>query len=150
MRNAPLARLPATSGRVPARLCALLCLLALATGCSSAGPELSLSAATARSFHGALANDQPAVACDLLAPGTREELEQSAETSCPEALADAGLPETTTVTSADVYGDNARVILAGDTGDTVFLARFGTQWKVTAAGCKPRPDLPYDCDVKGD
>jgi len=109
-----------------------------------------MSAATARSFHEALANDQPSVACDLLAPGTREELEQSGDTSCPEALADAGLPDTTTVTSADVYGDNARVVLDGDTGDTVFLARFGSQWKVTAAGCKARPDLPYDCDVKGD
>ena len=93
------------------------------------------------------------MACELLAPGTREELEQSSETSCHEALADAGLPDATTVSSADVYGGNARVVLEGDTGgsgDTVFLARFGVQWKVVAAGCTARPDLPYDCDVKGD
>ena len=33
--------------------------------------------------------------------------------------------------------------------DTVFLARFGALWKVTAAGCKLRPGVPYDCAVKG-
>ena len=149
----PTARIPATPGCVLTFLCALLCILGLATGCSSAGPEFSMSAAAALSFHEALANNQPTVACELLAPGTREELEQSAEAPCPEALADVGLPDATTVTSADVYGANARVVLDGETGesgDTVFLARFGAQWKVVAAGCKARPDLPYDCDVKGD
>ena len=122
------------------------CILVLATGCSSVGPALAMAGSAARSFHEALADNEPAVACDLLAPDTRKELEQSAESSCPQALADAGLPDAATVTMTDVYGLNARVVLDGD---TVFLARFGTQWKVTAAGCKARPGLPYDCDVKG-
>ena len=105
-----------------------------------------MSVSVARRFHGALADNEPAVACELLAPGTRRELEQSSETSCPQALADAGLPHAATATTVDVYGSNARVVLDGD---TLFLARFGTEWKVTAAGCKARPGLPYDCDVKG-
>ena len=132
-----------------ARACviALFWVLALATGCSSGGPDPSLSGSAARQFHEALTDNETAVACELLAPGTREELEQSAKTSCPQALARADLPDAATVSSADVYGTSARVVLDGD---TVFLARFGTQWKVTAAGCKARPDLPYDCDVKGD
>ena len=33
--------------------------------------------------------------------------------------------------------------------DTLFLARFDQGWRVTAAGCTPHGDLPYDCTVKG-
>ena len=148
----PAARTPVSPGSILTSLGAVLCSLGLATGCSSVGPDVSRSGSVARSFHEAVANDEPAAACELLAPRTREELEESANTSCSQALADAGLPDATTVTAADVYGANARVVLDGDTGatgDTVFLARFGAQWKVTAAGCKARPDLPYDCDVNG-
>lgn len=124
----------------------LLSFLALATGCASAGPELAQVGSAAQLFHAALAGSEPQAACELLAPGTLKGLEESAGASCPKALADAGLPDATTVTTTDVYGTNARVVLEGD---TVFLARFGTQWKVTAAGCTPRPGLPYDCVVKG-
>jgi len=138
----PSARVPAASGYVMT----LLCFLVLMTGCSSVEPDLSMSGSAARLFHEALA-DNEAAACELLAPTMRKELEQSAKSPCPQALADAGLPDATIVTTADVYDPNARVVMDGD---TVFLARFGTQWKVTAAGCKASPDLPYDCDVKGD
>lgn len=136
------ARMPAASGLVAT----LLCVLALATGCSSVGPDPAEADSAAQRFHKALATSEPTAACELLAPGTLKEVEQSAHTSCPRALASAGLPPATTVTMTDVYGTNARVVLDGD---TVFLARFGTQWKVTAAGCKPRTGLPYDCNVKG-
>jgi len=143
------ARKPAASGSIMTVFCMLalaFCMLALTTGCSSVGPDTSLSGSAARRFHQALADNEAAVACELLAPRTREELEQSAKTPCPQALAEADVPDAATVTTADVYGPNARVVMDGD---TVFLARFGTQWKVTAAGCKARQDLPYDCDVKG-
>jgi hypothetical protein len=120
--------------------------LGLATGCSSAGPDASRADAAAVGFHAAVASRSLAAACDFLAPRTLQEVEQSAKATCPKALADADLPAAETVTTTDLYGANARVVL---TGDTVFLARFGAVWKVTAAGCKPRPDLPYDCDVKG-
>jgi hypothetical protein len=74
------------------RSCTLLCILGLAAGCSSVGPDTSTSVSAARRFHEALADNQHAVACGLLAPRTRMELEQSAEASCPKALADAGIP----------------------------------------------------------
>ena len=35
-------------------------------------------------------------------------------------------------------------------GDTVFLAVFPGGWRVTAAGCTPRGDRPYNCTVQGD
>jgi hypothetical protein len=142
-------RLPRPAG---SRLVVLVCVLGvlgvlgLATGCSSLAPDSSNADSVAQRFHQLLANGQRAAACQLLAPQTLKEVEQTAKALCPKALADADVPQASTVTTTDVYGSNARVVLAGD---TVFLARFGRQWKVTAAGCKPRPDQPYDCDVKG-
>jgi hypothetical protein len=137
----------AASRMVALRMVILVSVLGLATGCTSIRPDASIADSVAQRFHADLTNHKPAAACGLLAPRTLEGVEQSAKASCPKALTDADLPNATTVTATDLYGYNARVVLAGD---TVFLARFGRQWKVTAAGCKPRPDLPYNCDVKGD
>jgi hypothetical protein len=131
---------------VAARAVVLVAVPALAAGCSSVGPDSANADSAALRFHEALASHQPAAACGLLAPRTVQEVEQSAQAPCPKGLTDANVPGASTVTATDVYGSNARVVLSGD---TVFLARFGRQWKVTAAGCKPKPDLPYDCDVKG-
>jgi hypothetical protein len=134
----PTLRMPAASGLVVG-----LCILGLTVGCSSLGADRSRAGFAAQRFHEALAAGNAAAACDLLAPETRKELE---------ALTDAKLPQAVSLSATDVYGTNAVVVLGSDTSreaDTVFLARFGRLWKVTAAGCKPRADLPYDCDVKG-
>nr|WP_240929948.1 hypothetical protein [Streptomyces coryli] len=88
----------------------------------------------------------PARGCAALAPGTREELVQSAGAPCVRALREAGLPAPGRVRSVDVYGHQARIITAHD---TLFLSSFTGGWKVTAAGCTPRPGLPYRCLVKG-
>ncbi|MEV7180696.1 hypothetical protein [Kitasatospora sp. NPDC093679] len=45
-----------------------------------------------------------------------------------------------------MFGQQARAVLEGD---TVFLSAFPDGWKITAAGCEPRPEMPYRCDVKG-
>ena len=37
----------------------------------------------------------------------------------------------------------------GWTGDTVFLLRFPDGWRVSAAGCTPQGEAPYDCEVQG-
>jgi uncharacterized lipoprotein len=140
------------TAQVSGRVLTVLCVLMLLSGCSSVGPQPSPASSAAQRFHEALSANRPEAACDLLAPGTLKELEQSADAPCPQALADAGVPQTAKVTTTDIYGTNARVVLGSATSreaDTVFLARFGTLWKVTAAGCKPQPGLPYDCDVKG-
>ncbi len=116
------------------------------TGCSSVGSGEAQARSAALRFHQALDGGDASSACDLLAPRTRAEIEASAKTPCSQALPGEGLPKAVGVGTTDVYGTNARVVLDGD---TLFLARFGAQWKVTAAGCEPRPDLPYDCTVKG-
>ncbi|MEV5886330.1 hypothetical protein AB0L74_27060 [Streptomyces sp. NPDC052020] len=61
-------------------------------------------------------------------------------------MSEQQLPQAGAVRTVDVYGGQARVVLGHD---TVFLARFPAGWKVTAAGCRPRADQPYQCEIKG-
>jgi hypothetical protein len=84
--------------------------------------------------------------CAALAPSTREELEQSAERRCARAIGEQELPAAGTVRRVDVYGEQARVVLDHD---TVFLGHFPTGWRITAAGCTPRPQRPYQCEIEG-
>jgi hypothetical protein len=44
-----------------------------------------------------------------------------------------------------VYGDQAQVKLSGD---TAFVARFPSGWKVVAIGCTATPGKPYSCLVE--
>lgn len=101
-------------------------------------------------FERALAAGQHEQLCAALAPTTREEWEQSAKSPCEDAIGqaidDRELPAAGDVRGTDVYGDQARVILERD---TLFLAHFPTGWKVTAAGCQPRRQRPYECEIKG-
>jgi hypothetical protein len=86
----------------------------------------------------------PAQRCDLLTPEARETLERSG-TPCGEQL--AGLPlGGGRVESVEVWGGDAQVRLAGD---TVFLSRTSSGWRVSAAACTRSPEGPYDCEVEG-
>lgn len=97
-------------------------------------------------FERALVAGQFSRVCAALAPQTLEELEQSARSSCEKAIAEEDLTDAGAVRRVDVYGDQARVVLDQD---TVFLSRFPTGWKVTAAGCTPRDGRPYQCELEG-
>ncbi|WP_435985882.1 hypothetical protein [Terrabacter sp. LjRoot27] len=89
---------------------------------------------------------QPDTACALLAPETRQELEDSSG-PCPQGIADADLPDAGRVITVEVYGQDAMVRLEHD---TMFLALFGSGWRVTAAGCTPQEqDRPFSCGLKG-
>jgi hypothetical protein len=92
-----------------------------------------------------------ALLCAALAPGTRDELEQTTRSGCREAIRQAieedDLPPAGAVRGVDVWGDRARVVLEGD---TLFLSQFPGGWKVTAAGCESRPEQPYRCDIEGE
>lgn len=125
----------------------LLAVLAATTGCgAAAGEREEAASAAATGFTGALQRADGRRACALLAPRTLDELEKSEQTSCDRAVIQERLPAGDTVRGVDVYGGQARVVL---TDDTLFLAHFPTGWKVTAAGCTPRPQQPYDCAVQG-
>ena len=130
---------------------ALLVLAALGlTACG--GTQEDGVRTAARAFGDALAASDGAAACALLAPLTREELEQSQGSACAQALPEQGLPPLAEVTGLQRYGRQASLELTGPEGetDTWFLTRSDRGWLVAAAGCRPRrEDLPYSCDVEG-
>jgi hypothetical protein len=120
--------------------------LAMAGACGTPSERRDRVTALVTRFERALDAGQQERLCAALAPSTREELEQSAKRRCTQAIGEQALPAAGGIQRVDVYGEQARVVLAHD---TVFLAHFPTGWKVTAAGCRPRPQRPYQCELKG-
>ena len=121
-------------------------LLAALAGCSAGGrgtPSGPLHAAEA--FEAALERGDVSTACDMLAPPTRDELAQSAGEDCPKALQQQELPTGGEPADLQVFGDEA---FARMQGDVLFLTNVAGRWMVSAAGCSPQPDQPYDCEVK--
>ncbi|WP_225805183.1 hypothetical protein [Streptomyces sp. NK15101] len=99
-----------------------------------------------RFFEESLGSGSFRVACELLAPESREQLEEEKK-PCAQALASQDLPRGGGVRSVDVHGRQALLRLHGD---TLFLSQFDEGWLVTAAGCAPGPgDTPYSCVLKG-
>ncbi len=106
---------------------------------SPAGPQRAVEA-----FEAALQRGDLSAACGLLAPPTRRELEADGE-PCAEALDQQDVPPVAPAGDLEVFGDEAIAHLAGD---VLFLTNVAGRWLVSAAGCAPRPDQPYDCEVK--
>lgn len=114
-------------------------------GCS-AEPDAEVRDAV-EEFEAALAADDGATACRLLADATVAELESSAKAACDQAVLEEVDPSPAKPV-VEVYGDAAQARVGGD---TAFLARYPDGWRILAVGCTPPkdPDLPYDCDVQG-
>jgi hypothetical protein len=120
-------------------------LVFITAGCGAMGSaENSNASQAALAFDHSL--NSPAEACQMLAPGTRSELEATIG-RCDRSLPRQHLPVAATVVDVDVYGKNAIVHLDHD---VVFLARFDDGWRITAAGCTLRQQgRPFDCILKG-
>jgi hypothetical protein len=114
------------------------------SGCGGLDAAEEGAAAVATEFHESVDGD-PRAACALLAPGTLSELEGSAG-PCGQVLPEQDLSEPGQVRRVEVYGRDAWVEVGAD---VVILARFPSGWRVTAAGCRPVPERPYDCVLKG-
>jgi hypothetical protein len=82
-------------------------------------------------------------ACDLAVPDAASGLE-SGDSKCSEEILKLGL-KGGTPGHTELWGDRA-LVRVGD--DTVFLARWGSGWRVTAAGCTERSGRPYECEVE--
>jgi hypothetical protein len=137
-------RLSARPLHRPARAAVATAVLGLAlAGCAPAGQ--AEASAVGADFQTALRDHDTGTACRLLSDEARHRLESSSGQPCVQALARLDLP-TGGVRSLQVWGGNSQVLL--DPG-VLFLAEFRTGWKVTAAGCRPRQDRPYDCLVAG-
>ena len=123
----------------------LITLVVVLAGCSSVPERESAAAGVAVGMLTAVAAGNGVTACAALAPETLGELEESADRPCAQAILDEDLPQPGRVTGADVYGQRAQVRLDDD---TVFLAVFPGGWRVVAAGCTSRGELPYDCALE--
>ena len=118
-----------------------LALAALLTGCASL--EGSDVRDVASAFEDPAA--APADRCALLAPSTLETLESDESAPCADVIGQVPLPGGA-VEAVEVWGGDAQVRLGSD---TVFLTETPSGWRVTAAACEPRGELPYDCQVEG-
>jgi hypothetical protein len=121
--------------------------LAAAVGaCGTVSERRDAVGDVAASFEEALDEGAYDRVCAALAPGTVEELAQSADGSCAKALSEEPPPPGGALRLADVYGNQARAVLAED---TLFLSRFDAGWKVVAAACVQMRKQPYQCRIKG-
>jgi hypothetical protein len=111
------------------------------TGCAAAAEDDVRAVATAFEDPGGDPQDR----CDLLAPATRAVLESEESAPCADVIGDLPLPGGD-VTAVEVWTGDAQVRLGGD---VVFLTETDSGWRVTAAACRPRGELPYDCEVEG-
>jgi hypothetical protein len=122
---------------------------ALAVGVltSCGGTQDQAAAQAADTYAQALAQEDTAKACSVLAPSTRSELEKSTGKSCSDAVLDEAVSDVGSRLSVHASGTMAQVRFAQD---TVFLTRFKSGWRVLAAACTP-PDSPgpYDCQLQG-
>lgn len=92
------------------------------------------------------ASGSPGKRCELLAPATFDALVEAESAECEEAVEEVPLGSGE-VTEVHVWGEEAQAKLSGD---TLFLTRTSSGWRVMAAACSPRgPDEPYDCQVEG-
>ena len=119
---------------------------ALTAGCSSLRPDGAAAASVAQRFHEDVRRGDGRAACALLVESTAQEVEQSGDGPCPQAVVAARLPDAEGIRGTDAYGRAARVRMDHD---VVFLAIVGNRWQVRAAGCRPDGQAPYQCAVKG-
>lgn len=124
-----------------------LTLVAALAACGAADQE-SAARAVAERFTTAAAAD-PATACELLAPQTRKDLEDSSDQACRSVITAQGIPADRHALRTQVAGHSALVVLDHQ---TVFLGLFDSGWKVIAAGCEHTSSdaaTPYECVLKG-
>jgi hypothetical protein len=130
--------------RTTFQVLAVTALIALCcTACGNGGADAPRS--VANSFEKALGSDDGATACNLLAPTTLSELEQSAGSPCAQAILDQDLPPASSPRQAVAYGSMAQVRFAED---TLFLSQYDGKWLVLAAGCTPGTSR-FDCTIQG-
>lgn len=116
------------------------------SGCGAPAARQDAAERAGRVFESALAAGDYRTACELLAPQSRDQLEEDEKKTCGPALKGQQLPHGGAVRGTEVYGRQAMLRLEAD---TLFLSQFDAGWKVVAAGCTPRSDEPYRCSVKG-
>jgi hypothetical protein len=106
-------------------------------GCGSADEPAVRDAAAA------FAGGDEQVRCGLLAPATVAAVELEEGSACTDAIGQLPVGSGDVV-SVEVWGQDALVHLADD---TLFLT-WDDGWVVSAAGCEPGGDGPYECQLE--
>jgi hypothetical protein len=126
-------------------MAAVLAVLVVAlSGCGTASSEHDARGSVQR-FFAALSRHDGDGACHELAEETAAKVASDEKKPCGEAVLSLGLP-TAPIKHLSVYMDAAQARLEG--GGAVFLDQTPRGWKISAAGCKPQPGKPYDCDLE--
>jgi hypothetical protein len=139
-----------SGGRTTIRNMRLLVVLGMALlAASAAGCGTDSSAGDARQavqgFYAGLERHNGSAACRELSDDTRSNLESQEKKPCEQAVLSLGL-SASRVVSVRVFTTSAKADLAG--GEAAFLDQTPQGWKISAAGCKPQHEKPYDCDLE--
>lgn len=119
-----------------------------AAGCGT-GEDRDQATEVTERFYAAVERGDGEAACAQLSAATAARLESQSGQACREVVTRLDLTPGA-VEDSEVYVNNAKVDLAG--GDTAFLGREPTGWKLTAIGCRPvdgKPrHRPFECEVE--
>ena len=121
-----------------------IAMAALAAGCGT-GSDKRKVRSTVERFVSALDRREGRAACRRLSEEASSKLESEEKRPCPRAVLALGL-SSSSVTKVEVFITSARADLAD--GEAAFLDKTPGGWKISAAGCKPRGDMPYDCELE--
>ncbi|MFS4505669.1 hypothetical protein ACMA46_05460 [Clavibacter sp. Sh2141] len=136
-----------TSRARPVRRAALPVALAgvLLLGGCAAGPDAEGATEVAVAFTAAASTGDGEAACALAADAAREAVEETTGEPCADGVTRLGI---TAIAPDDVVVSGRGALVRAD-GEAVFLAHSADGWQVRAAGCTPRGDGPYDCEMDG-
>ena len=126
-----------------ALIAGLGCALA-AAGCGTSDDRREARLVAAQLHAGVAAGDGEA-ACVRLSPPAAAALEREEKRPCATAVVDLELGSSE-VAEVEVWETEAVVIFAD--GGRTFLGRRPGGWKVSAAGCRPQPGGPAECEVE--
>ena len=112
---------------------------------SCSGTQDGPAADVAQGLLSAVDRGDGAAACALLAPAAVDELEQSSDKPCDEAVLEEDLGSGRTELAVAVFDQMAQVRFSDE---TVFLSRFDGDWLVVGAACIDQPAGPYDCSIQ--
>jgi hypothetical protein len=126
------------------RSLALVALLLAVGGCGRGDDRDTARDVTGRFFAAVEAGDGE-LACRQLNPETRSALEEQGSSACRDAVTQLDL-QGAPVESVEVYEREAFVKLTS--GEAAFLDQGSDGWRISAAGCTPVGDKPYDCQLE--
>jgi hypothetical protein len=129
---------------------AVACLASVATlaACGQSDDRRQVRKVTDR-FYAALARHDGARACAQISEATAKEVASQEQKPCRDAILELELGGGR-ATRVQVYVTSAKVDLSS--GQSVFLGRTASGWRLDALACKPEEgkpsDRPFECELK--